>query len=784
MKYFWHILLACFIIFSGAISFAEDDNLKFDIIKFKSVAERADRVLESTAETVETLEALRATLHDYGFRALLEQESNKRHVVTLRKQLDIIGTKPKGSLNQEDITISTRRAELTKELSEVQGPLIVAEEAYFRAKKLVDDIDEAIRKRRSNTFLGRSSSPISPKNWLTAFSAVKNHATMLWDEVVFSFQNPKKISLRLNNLFEIITLIMVGLVLIFPVTMLISYKFHRNSNYKNLQRSAVTFVVLSLGLLVVPTLGFFLLLAGIKTADIFLLLGNNLINYLSYMYLPLLIGFWIIQNLFHHDGAAAVRIFGKDQNRLLRVRYIIIGLSFLFSVKFLITSTVHTENWSSEITASLQFPLIILGALGLFLLIKQFQNDRIQDLNQSISSANPLTGGITTIIYWFCFCIVFVGPLAGVVGYVNLGEGLVFSTLLSLALFCILYLIYHILLNILGAFIKTSNVDLQNNKAEGLYKAAVVSVLICLLLPFLAIIWGSRVSDISDIWFRLKEGVVIGDARFSLFDLFYSILIFSIGYTITRVLKSALKTSVLPHTHIEEGVQNALITGFGYIGIFLAVLFAVMSTGLDLSNLAIVAGALSVGIGFGLQTIVSNFVSGIILLIERPIKIGDWVEVDGFSGHVSSISVRSTRIETFDKATVIVPNADLIGGSVKNLTHQNTHGRMIIPIGVAYGTDPELVKKILLELAGEHSMILRDPAPYVLFRNFGSDALEFELRAILRDVGRGITVRSDLNYKIAESFTKANIEIPFSQREITIKNPEILQKIKQRTKSK
>ncbi|MEO0919374.1 MAG: mechanosensitive ion channel domain-containing protein [Pseudomonadota bacterium] len=255
----------------------------------------------------------------------------------------------------------------------------------------------------------------------------------------------------------------------------------------------------------------------------------------------------------------------------------------------------------------------------------------------------------------------------------------------------------------------------------------------------------------------------------SLIGILAALVLFGIGLWITRLFQRWLDGTVLERSGVELGARSSIRTAVGYAGVALAGLFAVSAAGIDLTQLAFVAGALSLGIGFGLQNIVNNFVSGLILLAERPFKAGDIIEAGGFTGTVNKVNVRATEITTFDRKTLILPNSELINGTVTNWIHKTTLGRIQVPVGVSYDSDAKQVHDMLVGIANDHPRVLSNPEPFVAFDNFGDSSLDFVLYAYLADIGFGLTVRTELRMAILERFRAANIEIPFPQRDINIR---------------
>lgn len=304
----------------------------------------------------------------------------------------------------------------------------------------------------------------------------------------------------------------------------------------------------------------------------------------------------------------------------------------------------------------------------------------------------------------------------------------------------------------------------------GLVVSIALNILIVVVfLPLILLMWGFQPGDIQAWGYRLATGMTIGNVTISITGILTGLAVFALGYFLTRWFQGWLDGSVMARGRVDAGVRNSIRLVVGYAGVAVAALVGVSAAGIDLSSLALVAGALSLGIGFGLQNVVSNFVSGLILLAERPFKVGDWIVAGDVSGTVRKISVRATEIETFQRQTVILPNSNLINGAVSNWTHRNKLGRVEIKVGVAYGTDVRRAHQVLLEIAQSHPLVLKNPEPAVQFVNFGPAALEFEIRIFLADILNGGSVQNDIRFAIIEAFDREGIEIPSTPRAVVEK---------------
>jgi small-conductance mechanosensitive channel len=279
---------------------------------------------------------------------------------------------------------------------------------------------------------------------------------------------------------------------------------------------------------------------------------------------------------------------------------------------------------------------------------------------------------------------------------------------------------------------------------------------------------------VADSALEAASGLLGAEAQFgslgiSLGDVLAFLLTLAGAFVLSRVLRTVLEDDVVPRLPAGRGVGYALTTTVHYTVLLLGFLLAISAAGVDLNRVSLLAGAFGVGIGFGLQNVVNNFVSGLILLYERPVQLGDMVEVGGTTGEVRRIGIRSSTIRTPQGAEVIVPNSNLISDRVVNWTFSDRRRRMDIKLGVAYGTDPERVLSLLEDVARGHPDVLEDPAPQALFVGFGESSLDFELRAWTSLFDTWVGTQSDLAVRVARVLAEAGIEIPFPQRDLRLR---------------
>lgn len=760
-------------LFSAAtLSLAQTETApQFDAEAVTELATRAEEVLNEGQASDAALQELRAQLAKTRTDVQNTEVARKERADALQSQVNALGPPPEEGMSESE-EAATRRSELNKQLTDARSQQGFANETYERVNALIGRIDKELRERQSKVLLSLGQSPVTPSVLAEAGAALTEYVRELNTEVIEGWNNEANQAVRKNNLPAIIVLLIVGFGFMFPARIWLVRIWDRGSRRKRPGAEGLFRFVISILVLIAPLIGLVMLVRGVYLAQVVTFRGVFFLQTLPVAGLAFFGAVWLSRNLLpvtteDRPLTAMAGWSGRTGRRTI----ILLGIVIAF--KILLDAVAEGQTWSESVYIALLFPLTIMGGAGLLRIAYRLWTTDLSATSEGErrSLAERLCKGLS----YSCLAGGVFGPLVALVGYSRLGGLIVFSSLQTLALLATLLVVFRLLVQ-LGAIFES-----RSRKAEAthdtadtgfLYKLALAFVLACAAVPVLALIWGFSPSELGEIWLTLRGGIAVGDTRISISEIFAFVLIFFLGYMLTRLIQGGLRSAVLPNTHLDKGAQNALVTGAGYIGLILALIIAVVSTGLDLTSLTIVAGALSVGIGFGLQTIVSNFVSGIILLIERPIKEGDWIEVGAYSGFVQKISVRSTTIDTFDRATVIVPNADLIAGTVVNWTLESLNGRVKVPVGVSYDSDPEQVRDLLLKIAREHPETLSNPEPQVMFLGFGADSMDFELRAILRDVTLVAITHSEMNYEIVRLFRENNIEIPFAQRDVRIKNAE------------
>ena len=744
---------------------AQQGNTALDYNDWDATAEMVEEALLDGTVSELFLITLRDEIAERRAKFQLAQNVNETRLKNLSDQLASLGERPEEGT--EAIEISERRNQLINQIDRLMVPRIRALEAFKRADGLIGEIDIFLRAQKTDNLLQIEKTPLDFRIWPKAFAEFNDRIGEMFIEVVNAWNTPAvkeqfrgKIVTILGLFAVVIVLLTQGFKWIDRLSVTVKKRQDETSDglatyLRSLIKVANIFLCL------------YLVLLAWQASQLYGTQTKYLAENISWSVLPIFSALWIALRIFPVDEGETSPIevpsyLRKQAQVLTHVVGITLALWFInFDLQWMepfgeTTTTVSTFILSSILAGSSFWIGHILSKRPI-----QVTSEPEPAFKQVLQIR---TGQLLMLISA-------ISLILSIIGYRSASNALLFPSILSFGLVAGLILTFEAVRDFCAIIAEDSV-----SGHDGLVAVAINAALILGSVPLFALIWGARMANLTEVWTQFKSGVKLGDVQISPGALLALIVVFVIGYIITRVIQRTLKNKILPKTKMDTGGQNAIVSGFGYAGIFVAALIAITFAGIDLSSLAIVAGALSVGIGFGLQNIVSNFVSGIILLIERPISVGDWIEVGGNMGTVTNISVRSTSIQTFDKSDLIIPNADLIAGTVTNYTRGNSIGRVILPVGVAYGNDTRKISELLQSIVEGHPMVTKNPPPSVVFQGFGADSLNFEIRAVLSDINYGLSVKSELNHQITESFADNNIEIPFAQRDIWIRNPEALKK--------
>jgi len=732
-----------------------------DYDQWAKVAVGYEDALEASNLSTDQLDKMRAEIA--GWRSILTtaQSANSVRIATVRKQIAALGPVPaEGEAEVEEISV--RRKELADRLVKLQAPGLAADEAYRRADGLIREIDRVLRDQQANELLRLWPSPVYPANWPEAAIGLSDTLVRLWDEFDENWSKPKARDELLGNLPLIVLLLAAAL----GLTIYARRWIYGLSERVTVSGSAVTRRVLavttSLGQIAAPVFGIYAFSSALRLTGMLGEVGGRINLALPVLGIAVFIAVWLGTRAFpRHQGETP--LLPLPPERRAEGRFLSLMMGLVIAAEMIRSVAMDPQEYSEATTSVLVFPILATAGLLLWRMGRVLRQARATGTQSYVLTLVGLVARAIGIIG-------VLGPVLAAFGYIAAAEAMIYPAIVSLAVITILFILQQVLAEIWVMTLGRKGEGEEASINDGLVPVLLGFALTVLSMPLFALIWGARFSDLTELWTRFREGFQMGETRISPTDFIVFAVVFIGGYMVTRLFQGALRTTILPKTSMDRGGQVAIVAGVGYVGIFLAALIAINTTGIDLSGLAIVAGALSVGIGFGLQNIVSNFVSGIILLVERPVSEGDWIEVGGVQGIVKTISVRSTRVQTFDRTMVIVPNADLVSQQVKNWTRFSLAGRLIVPVGVAFGSDTRKVEAILQEIAEAQPMAVLNPPPVINFQGFGADSMNFEIRVILRDVNFSMQVRSDINHAIVQRFTEEGVEIPFAQSDVSLRN--------------
>lgn len=741
---------------------AEWESTLDDIEKAISGDEVSGRVIADGRARIETIQL---AINDLRGRA---NERLQRFEAALSK----LG-EPPAEGEEEVPQVARERDRINKDIARVGGVIKQVELMNFRAGELSDQLAGLARERFTRRILGRMDVPLDPVVWFEA-----------WGEIV---KLPSMVEARYSNLelegrvSDQLSEIAPGLVLLAFIVIaaliggeiiVLHYTPARWSKVPDEDRVSLISGTRFLFTAMVPGIALMIAYGILESRDALLngAMGDFVHQCFAAALFLLFVGAAV--RSVHSPFAPKMRRSGTTVQGARVVGFCSLAIAVIFACDMVLLQGATTLGTSLDVALvqSVSNVLVIsvllfVSSLGVF-----WQHDE-RDRHEIWSKIERRSRRGMRVIAILL-------PVLMLVGYIALARFILENLMMALAFLTCYWLLRGYCRALIHTYLVRPKSGEDSNVTDAVHgtlyfwlRVLVDVVMFSIAVPvavmiFTDVAWADLILAVQQAFI----GIQVGGIHFSLRSVLLAALMFVIVLAVMRFFQRMLSTRVLPNTKLDQGLQHSVSAIFGYAGICLAILLAVSAAGLDLSNLAIIAGAISVGIGFGMQSIVNNFVSGLILLVERPIKVGDWIVVGADQGFVKDIRVRATEIETFDRSSVVIPNSELISNRVLNWTLKERSGRGIIKIGVSYGADIEKVRDILFEMADKRREILTYPAPQVVFMDFGASSLDFELRYFLRDIGDVMTVASSIRFEVVQRFRDEGIEIPFPQRDLNLRD--------------
>ena len=717
------------------------------------------------------------------------QARSEEQLEPLRERADALGPPPQEGEPPEDETIAEERRKIAEDITAYETRVKQAALALKRADELANAIKARTRGAQIETLFKRFPLPLAPSTLAVAIPEFFTHLSALVRSPLEWWHGLAPEQRELDIFYLPASLAALALAFGLAIRIALRRWFGRDPAIAEptYARRLVAGVCEGLATGIIPALIFGAILYRVSSeAAIISDLFADAVAALCIMLIFLVLAYALPRAVLAPEQPAW-RLVGLSPANAFKINHRITFLASVFAVNLFFTNLDGSLAYSDPFRSLLELVVAALEAAGVLALVhgKLWLTQAVGDAapqesgaeSGQQSSPEPGVGVFWSGLRILISAIAVAAVGAALAGYANLAAYLSESLLSSGVVVGVLFLLRGLGRDLIGVALRSTFVRDRlavQHRARNVFKFWLRALLDLVTfgtgLFLIPVLWGVPLDEIWA-WTRdALQGITIGDVTISIVDILTALIVFVVVLVVARMLQRLLAERVLPQTGLDAGLRHSLSAGFGYLGLIIAGALGITAMGLDLTNLALIFGALSVGIGFGLQGVVNNFVSGMILLIERPIKVGDWVVVGANEGYVKRIRLRATEIETFQRASIVIPNSEIVSTAVVNWTHKDRYGRVDVPVGVAYGSDVEQVKEILMTCLKENQDIVAWPAPKVLFRRFGDSALDFEARGFLSNIENIYTVRSDLLTAIDTAFRDAGIEIPFPQRDLHVRN--------------